>query len=659
MLLSLFWLATSIFSQNDLPNTPLPEALQSNWFNPEDGAWFLGFYRNQIAYDGDLWQYYDIKQEDKLYRIDIQKADTICYYNASGQYICEWKERQASLTLQANANKELIFNEGEKHLLAIKDPRPDQYQPRETLPESFEPGFAIFKGWVINADQEQIDQGITLYVNDLYYADQKSYSSAIDENGFFFVKVPLTTAQDLYLRPGKSIFLEPGKTLVACINAQKKGDIIFMGPHAELNRDLSLFWRDPGNNVDFRKDRKNMVMEPEAYKLSRQDLERENQGNYQQFIKRNTVSPAFHQWFEVYSSMRYYDDLMRYSWLRKRFGEQEPLVNHPTYFSFINEVDLNDPKNRITGYFQSFLYELRIHYLRRAGKRPFAFPASDPRFLTALINSEQDLSEPTRSIIGKYLEDPDIEDSHPNFPPKELLEQLAKEYPDLFYTSMIHARINSDRTRLDSLLDNSPKSDLIRQYEWLSGLNQHLDQGKEAGIAVYWSLIQQRELPPGVFEHLQYRYDEVMATIEKPLPNYAEITNVPEGSAQALMQDIARKHAGKRVYFDIWATWCSPCHQEMKNSTPMKKAFKQSDIVAVYLCADGAEQQMEHAIKKYELAGDHYFLSKRVSRELRENFSISGYPTYMIMNKEGQVVNQKAPRPSNLSALMKEMERLE
>lgn len=644
-------------SQNDPQYLKLPVEMQANWFNPRNGEWILGIHREKVAYKGDLWDLTSIEASNDQYQVELQKSDTICYYNAAGNYVCEWRDRQARLQLSAEAEGQLLLQDDKRQLMLTDDYQSTTYRPTEALPATFEPGFAVFKGWVINADQEQIDEGISLYVNDLYYADQAAYSSPIDEDGYFYLKIPMTTAQDLYIRPGRSIFLEPGKTLVASINAAKKGDIRFMGAHAELNRDLTLFNRDPGNRFPFRKDRKNYKLPPEEYKVSRRQLQDNYLEDFRKYTATQTVSSSFTEWFYINTELRYYSDLIDYCQGREKYADQEAIVHHPTYFSFISELDINDARYQISGNLRAYVHELYYLY-RRQVSSPFRFSPRESRFLQALLDQEKELSDTQRDTINAYLSLSKGNEYQPTTAEALWFADLSRRYGDRYQETMQRAWLDWCAQELYPLFAEHPNANALKQYQLLNGLNQAFSRGLEKNINVYWPKVTALELELDIFHHLQYRYDQVLTRIKTPLQSYANIKAASASSADELLQEIARNHRGQIVYLDVWATWCQPCHQEMQKSGPMKKAFKQRDIAIVYLCADGQESVMQDAIKRYDLAGDHYFMSAKTSREFRALFDISAYPTYLIMNHEGQVVNRQAPRPSNLPTLLWEIDRL-
>src|SRR5690606_25437814 len=127
------------------------------------------------------------------------------------------------------------------------------------------------------------------------------------------------------------------------------------------------------------------------------------------------------------------------------------------------------------------------------------------------------------------------------------------------------------------------------------------------------------------------------------------LNNVQEGSAEEFLKNLALKHPGKVLYIDFWAPWCGPCRGEFEHAPAMKEATKDKEVVYVYICGSGGKPAWENCIKKYNLEGDHYYVAESTYSDLQGKYEITGIPRYMIMNKKGQMINQRASRPSNLS----------
>ena len=67
----------------------------------------------------------------------------------------------------------------------------------------------------------------------------------------------------------------------------------------------------------------------------------------------------------------------------------------------------------------------------------------------------------------------------------------------------------------------------------------------------------------------------------------------------------------------------------------------------MYLCGDSYETNWKKLIDDLEIKGDHYFVDKNAWQELKSKFGVSGIPHYLLIDKNGVVVDKKADRPSS------------
>ncbi|MEN0049308.1 MAG: hypothetical protein AAF806_19770 [Bacteroidota bacterium] len=57
---------------------------------------------------------------------------------------------------------------------------------------------------------------------------------------------------------------------------------------------------------------------------------------------------------------------------------------------------------------------------------------------------------------------------------------------------------------------------------------------------------------------------------------------------------------------------------------------------------------MEDKIRQLEIEGEHFVLTKRQNSDLFRILEGRGYPTYRIIDQEGNLVRNAQPRPSDL-----------
>ncbi len=118
---------------------------------------------------------------------------------------------------------------------------------------------------------------------------------------------------------------------------------------------------------------------------------------------------------------------------------------------------------------------------------------------------------------------------------------------------------------------------------------------------------------------------------------------------------------GKVVYIDFWASWCGPCRAKMPYSKKLHEMFDSKqlkNLVFLYISIDGDEAAWKAAVKQIGMEGKLGISPGNWSSEIASFFQINSIPRYMLMDKNGKIVDLNAKRPSTGQALYEEISKL-
>jgi len=133
------------------------------------------------------------------------------------------------------------------------------------------------------------------------------------------------------------------------------------------------------------------------------------------------------------------------------------------------------------------------------------------------------------------------------------------------------------------------------------------------------------------------------------------------------------KLQNKVVYVDIWGTRCSPCLREFAYLPALKEKFANDSVAFLYLCCPYSlkwdkqnEKRWLDLIIKNELKGVNVFISPECYgtgffEKYKDNYTEERrytIPTYLLVDKKGEIVNFNAPRPSTGNLLYKDIQSL-
>ncbi|WP_455511276.1 TlpA family protein disulfide reductase, partial [Butyricimonas paravirosa] len=103
--------------------------------------------------------------------------------------------------------------------------------------------------------------------------------------------------------------------------------------------------------------------------------------------------------------------------------------------------------------------------------------------------------------------------------------------------------------------------------------------------------------------------------------------------------------AGKYVYIDIWATWCRPCRAEQPYLEQLIRKYEGENIVFVSISTDRDWKVWERFVKTEQLKGLQLYGGK--GNSFIEAFVVRSIPRFILLDREGKIVEADMTRPSN------------
>lgn len=187
---------------------------------------------------------------------------------------------------------------------------------------------------------------------------------------------------------------------------------------------------------------------------------------------------------------------------------------------------------------------------------------------------------------------------------------------------------------------NALKSDNIRA-DLAKGTFQLISPSSTVNKEIF-DFINKNVTDEKVKEAAKKAYDVATKLIPgSPSPKFSNYENFNGGTTS--LDDFK----GKVTYIDIWATWCLPCRGEIPALKELEKKFHGKDVAFVSISIDQNKDEWKEFVKSEDLKGVQLFAENAFESQFIQDYGIRQIPTFIIIDKEGKIVNADAPRPSS------------
>jgi thiol-disulfide isomerase/thioredoxin len=116
------------------------------------------------------------------------------------------------------------------------------------------------------------------------------------------------------------------------------------------------------------------------------------------------------------------------------------------------------------------------------------------------------------------------------------------------------------------------------------------------------------------------------------------------------LDNIIKSQRTSLILLDCWASWCTPCIKEFKYSKELNTHFANRDFTIIYLSLDVDATAWKNGInanKDLMTPANSFLFGNSFESKFAIDNKITTIPRYILINKDGTIINPDAPRPSD------------
>lgn len=186
-------------------------------------------------------------------------------------------------------------------------------------------------------------------------------------------------------------------------------------------------------------------------------------------------------------------------------------------------------------------------------------------------------------------------------------------------------------------IENNITNPVVADHFMNSYISSILDFNGPAGIEEYidrYSQISVNEERKAVLAEKVAEWKPIMPGMDAPVFNLPDL----EGNMVSL-----KDFAGKYVYIDFWATWCGPCKVEIPVLDQLSKDYADKNIEIISISVDRDKQAWIDMITEDKPG----WLQLHDGVNLNDEYLVKYIPTFVLIDRDGKIMNPRAPRPSS------------
>lgn len=630
------------------PTSFLPQELNEEWRTTDEyNEWKYGFYDSIAIVDMDFWEYDYLKKKGKGYEVGLKKG-----------------EDKKTLYLKKNKNGTAEIGDLKKGNPLYTTSKTKIFKHKEVEEKPFfRNENAVLRVYMDNFNPKYMDKTINLHMMNHITRESNQMVVALNDNGTAELNIPLNQPILIWGEYGNynlKFYVEPGDTLLIRydINEIKKDDTepakyfhnnsqpSFMGNQSDINRDLLSLGDYQGYNP--------YNLHKEIETLSFEKFQSQYMGYYNKSIERlnnsvneKLISEKSKRIAKAHVTCRVGSRILNYNYDRDNY------IPKAEDFKSLENFDLNDLYLLSIHDFWVFVNRYEYTYPRHAPKPKVNYEKFPNDLFSELDNkkikydtSYKDSIRAFCDFLTNYNNDRSITD---NITEEELdkikklniaTDRFVNKYNDIAMplldeiNKMAGNSFSGEAKRksdyhIDSL---NLKKDLLYTLMY-SHMVEKLGSDKavaKENLETLKQYVSYKEMTDQMDDYFEREYNKI---------EYEKIV-LPDGVAKDYFNSIIAPHKGKIVVVDFWATSCGPCIAGIKHTAELRERLKGKDVAFVFITDKGSSPRDSYEKIMKDVDGYKHYIENDEMNHLKALFKINGIPRYLLVDRDGDVVDQ-------------------
>jgi len=499
----------------------------------------------------------------------------------------------------------------------------------------------------------------------------------VHEDGRFEVNLPMIHPQYTYAVFAERLinfYIEPGQTLSMTLDwkefleADRRRnirylfqDIKFEGPLAQINNELKSVQIKRYNYKNQEKDIKTLT--PAEFKATQMSAWESEENQLNEKLRSKDFAPQTKVILknELAASMAsvMYDFVMNREYYAGK-DTANKIMKTPVdtaYYDFLNKLNLNDPSLLISSDFSTLInrFEYSTPFTTYSGYSRVT--KSAPFFYYLFTDLKLKPSQEDVNYINlKNSFNEKLQKASSNDERKALLKldsatsaAFEKKYSKFKKAYLDKYPVQSENLSVREFINEWANKDSALVSFYKLQKNLVYDIAKVRSFAVFsrnYKINRDQAIP--IQDYLkediknEFLDEEVIDFFERKYPKIAKTAyDLPAGRATEVFRKIIDQHKGKMLFVDFWGIFCGPCIASIERNKPIREKYKGSEVLDfIFITSDGEspKTKYEEFVKKQELQNT-YRLTQDEYYYLRELFKFNGIPRYIVIGKDGRVID--------------------